>query len=129
VGSLARAHCYLNIVIFVTPEYSRHLLKPGESPGSCEKLLEKPDWACLHLLIQRFNARRLRMIQPLSVADSCRTKNRTRCTVYKGPLLQQKNASHLPLSLQLLALSKISGQLLFSSLFVCQDFVSTVVKP
>jgi hypothetical protein len=26
VGLLARAHCYLNIVIFVTPEYSRRLL-------------------------------------------------------------------------------------------------------
>jgi hypothetical protein len=51
------------------------------------------------------------MIQPLSVADSCSTKNRVCCTVYKGPLSQQKNiifspslssalSSHKPLKLQ-----------------------------
>jgi hypothetical protein len=49
VGSLTHEHCCLNIVIFFTPEYSRCLLKPEESPGSCEKLPESltgPAYTC-----------------------------------------------------------------------------------
>jgi hypothetical protein len=71
-------------------------MKCVENSGNLRNFLEWADGARLCLLIQCLNNRSLWMIQPLSVADSCRVKNRPLCTVYKGPLSQRKNASHLP---------------------------------